>query len=239
MLPPGGRWPSARASQDGGSNPATPTNWPATVCVATNVGGATGSPILRRIVVAISGCRSRTMERQSAQLAQKTARLVRTAFRRPIPPRDRGIVAMSRTVGFVSRVTPKMFRMQLSIRMAFSECLDCLKPDHPQHVVRASTCTMQEEGTRRLHILNHGNASQQHVMFLQNFPQERLDPAFPRCGPIVLMLATWNPSTPWRLCLSTVRSAPVRAEFQLRSRLESCQCLWILECWCNSSCKML
>ena len=35
-------------------------------------------------------------------------------------------------------------------------------------------------------------------------------PAFPKCGPLVLMLATQNPSTPWRLGLSTVRSAPIR-----------------------------
>ena len=47
-------------------------------------------------------------------------------------------------------------------------------------------------------------------MFLQNFPQECLDevlggpPAFPRCGPLVLMLATRNPSTPWRLGLQFI-----------------------------------
>ena len=39
------------------------------------------------------------------------------------------------------------------------------------------------------------------------------------------MLAIRNPSTPWNLDLSTVRSTPVRrtlvAEFQRRSRLES------------------
>ena len=57
---------------------ATPTNWPAAVCAAIIVGGAMGSPILRRIVVAISVCRSRTIEKQSAQNA---AGLVRTAFR--------------------------------------------------------------------------------------------------------------------------------------------------------------
>ena len=62
-------------------------------------------------------------------------------------------------------------------------------------------------------------------------------PAVPRCGPLVLSLATRTPSTLWHPGLSTVRSAPVGhtlvAEFQLRSRLESC------ERWYNSSCKML
>ena len=126
----------------------------ATVCADTNVGGAIGSPILRRIVVAISGCRSRTMERQSATCPEcrstrsnsvtETHPAKRERHRGNVP--NRWICVESNTQN-VPQATPQ------SIRMAFSERLNCLRSDHPQHVVRPSTCTMQEKGPRRLQIL--------------------------------------------------------------------------------------
>ena len=56
-----------------------------------------GSRIARMMIMsaATSGCLAQTMAMQSAQLAQKAGRLVRTASLNPKPPRDNGIVATS------------------------------------------------------------------------------------------------------------------------------------------------
>ena len=162
----GGRWPSARASQDGGSNPATPTS--ATVCAVTNVGGAMGSPILQN--------RRGNLGVSFSDHGKAVPSLpIRTAFRRPIPPRDRGIVAISRTVGFVSRVTPKMFHKQLhnpsewpSANVWTASSLTTLKMQFARPPARwrrsHADCKSSTVGMR----------DNKHVMFLQNFPQRTL-----------------------------------------------------------------
>ena len=173
-----------------------------------------GSLILERIVVATTGCRGRTMERQSAQFNDATG-LVQMTFRRALPPGDRGIRtvgSVSKDVWIVSGLT--IFNMQFARPVA-----QCRRRAH-------ADSTSSTIGMRR----------QQLVVFFQEFSSEAFGrslgsrpPAFPRCRPLVLSLQPGLFTSPSHLGLSIVRSVPddhtvVVARFQLRSGLEFCQC---------------
>ena len=77
-------------NHEGDSNSSTLTNL---LCHVR--ADSTGSRILWMMSVATSGCLAKTMATQSAQLAQKTGGVVRTASLRPIPLRNNDIMATS------------------------------------------------------------------------------------------------------------------------------------------------
>ena len=181
-----GRWPSARSSQDGGSKPFNTDQLACHRLCCHQCGQSHG--------VSHPEENRRATSDHGKAITCPECRRTRTAFRRLTKSqRHRGIVptrwiCIENDLQDVPQATPQ------SIRMAFSECLDCLRPDHPQHVLRASTCTTQEESTPTA-----SSTMRMHVMF-QNFPQKRLDEVWvahrrsQRCD-----LATRTPSTPWHL----------------------------------------